>query len=456
MPLATTGRSGPTHTRPGGHEVLVAFATRVGVVLLGMVVQALLARLLLPEGRGGFAICVALATLLGMLFTPGAQQGAQQLVMTRETDVSEGTSCAFVICVVGGALAAVLAMPLFGSDIAYFEKATRPSFHWALALVPIVAFATAVEHQLAALRRFDSLALVSLLRTVTNVLAVIVLVWALALGVEGALAALAVANLAMIASCLWYLRRRAGFVFRRPKAGPLRRILNYGLRYHVARAGEAIGPHMGVLALGLFAAESDIGIFAVAGSLMVAFMLVSNAVGNVLLPRIAVLDDPENPGATDRARARLVALCLRLVCAATAAALLAMLVVSGPLVSWLYSDAFLPVVPLLWIIAPGMLANACVGMYMTYFKAVNKPETCSWTFVLGLVAELFVLIWLFPLLGVAAAAWAMTSGWLCRFLALSWLFHRRTGFGWARTWAPRWDDVVFLSAAARRLLRQSP
>ena len=441
-------------SRSGGQDVALVFATRIGVVLLGLVVQAMLARMLLPDGRGAYAVCLVFATVLGMMCTPGAQQGAQQFVMTRQTSVSQAVSCAFAICVVGGGLAVALALPLLATELAYFQKAERSSFHIALALLPIIAFALAMEHQLAALRRFGRLASASLLRMVANVGAIVALVWIFDLGVGGALWAMVCANAVMIGFCIWDLRQ-CGLMFSLPAKEHLLRILGYGLRYHIARAGEGLGPYVGVLALGLLATDAQIGLFAAASTLMIGFLVMSNSVGNALLPRIALAKPSGaslgNGETSTDGRPVLVAACLRVVWVVTAIALVATLAVGAPLVRLLFSAAFLPMLPLLWIIAPGIFAGACAGMFMTYFKAVNRPEVCSWTYLLGLVVDIGALLLLFGWLGTAAAAWALTLGMAsrCAFLALA--FHKATGLGWRKCWLPSRDDVSFVLAAARSL-----
>ena len=66
-----------------GQDIAILFAIpRIGLVVPGLLVQGLLAWLL-PEGRGSYAVCLVFGTLLGMLFTPGAQSGAQYLVLAR-------------------------------------------------------------------------------------------------------------------------------------------------------------------------------------------------------------------------------------------------------------------------------------------------------------------------------------------------------------------------------------
>lgn len=456
----------------GGRDVAVVFASRVGLLLLNLLVQGMLAHFLLPEGRGSYAVCLAFATSLGLLFTPGAEEGAQQFLMTRNA-VSQAVSTAFVICLVGGALAIGLAIAAMQSDAAFFHKAHARSFYLALCFLPVLAFSMAVEHQLAGLRRFGRLAVFLPLRAAVNIVGVFVLVRQMGFGVDGAIIALAASYLLMIGLCLRDLRRHCGLAAAWPQRASLAFILGYGLKFHVARVRSGVGPQLGILVLGLMASSGQIGLFAVACTLMIGFALISNAVGNALLPRIAVReavrslrpDELQGAAAAEVAAApsdaegsastpALVALCLRLVCAVTAGAMLALLLVAGPLVELLFSQAFLPAVPLLWLIAPGVLANAGCGLLVTYFKAVNRPAICSRALWAGWCVELAVLVLLFPTMGVAAAALGVALGAGCSLVLLAIAFQRATALGWLGTWLPRRADATYLRSALRRVLER--
>ncbi len=417
------------------------FANLGGMACLTLLIQGLLAYTLLPEGRGAYAVCIAFGTLLGLILTPGAQQGAQYFVAARRMRVSQGVSSALAICFAGGGLAAALAAPLIYSDLAFFQKAEPRAFLLSLSLAPLTAVSIALDHQLVALRRFGRLAVFSLSRIAANALALLILVPALGLGVDGAIIAFAAGHGVMIAVCLLYLRRHCGRAFEMPERSNLIRIVGYGLRYHVARIGSAIGPYFGVVILGAIASQNEIGLFAAASALMLGFMLISNAVGNALFPRVAGAE-----------RVETVALCLRLVLLATALAMLALLALSAPLVRLLLSDAFLSAVPLLWIIAPGILANAANGIFMTHFKGANRPTICSWAVFLELCANLSALLLLYPILAGEAAAWAMTIGMACGCLFLSIAFHRTTRSGLLAVWLPRRGDAGFLWAAGKSAL----
>ena len=430
---------GPRTT--GGQDAALVFATGVGTVIFGLAIQSLLAYTLLPEGRGSFALCVAFAGVLGVLFTPGAREGAKYFVMTKQATVSESVGAALAICLVGGTLAATVTIPFVHGDIAFFHKAETRSFYLALALVPVMAFSGAMEYQLAGLRRFGPLAVFTLVHLTVNVLVLLFLVWVGRIGVGGAVAAVVGAHGCTVLLCAWHLRRRHGLVLTNPFRAVSARIVGYGLRFHPAGIGSALEMSAGVLILGLFASQAEIGLFATASALVFRLRMISDAVGNALLPRIA-----------DSGRPELTTLCLRVVSCGTVAAMLAVLAISTPLVRILFSEAFLPAVPLLWIIAPGVLAYACAGILGTYFKGIGRPGICSWAVSLGLAANLIAIPVLYPVVGVSAAAWGLTLGMICRLVLLAAAFTRATRMRWLSIWLPRPGDAVSFWRAFRAAL----
>ena len=422
-----------------GQDVTVLFATRIGLAAFTLLAQGLLAWILLPEGRGSYAVCVAFTTVLGLFLAPGVQQGTQYFVAAGRASISQGVSCALTLGLIGAALAAVLAIPLIGSDTALFDKAATHSFYLALPLIPLTVISTAIDYQFVALRRFKRLAVFSLLRVGVNALAILPL--ARGFGVDGALLALAASHLVMITVGLRDLRRHCGLVAETPSWSLLGGVFGYGMRHHLGRIVEAIGPQPSILVLGLLASAADVGLFAVASTLIFGFCLISGATGCAILPRIAVKESPE-----------LVAMAVRLVLGATVCALIVVLAFASPLIRFLFSEFFLPVVVLLWILAPGILAHVVGEIFGTHFKAVNRPDICSWAGSLGLCVNLTVLALLHPALGVEAAAWAMTTGMLCSCAFLVIVFQRTTRTRWFRIWLPRREDARFLRDIGRFML----
>ena len=420
---------GPRTT--GGRDAAIVFATQIGVAVFGLAIQSLLAYALLPEGRGSFAVCAGFAAVLAVVFSPGAQQGAQYFVMTKQATVSEGVNVALAICLVAGALGFALTVPFLHSDIGFFRKAETSAFYLALALVPVMAFSGSMMYQLAGLRRFGQLAVCSLVHVGVDILTLLGLAWVDRITVDGAVAAAIGGHSCKVVLCAWYLRRHHGLVPTNPLRAPFARVVGYGLRFHPAGIGGVLETTAGVLVLGLFASAAEIGLFATASALMFGLRMISDAVGNALLPRIAGSGRPE-----------LTTLCLRVVWCGTLAATLAMLLISTPLVRILFSDAFLPAVPLLWVTAPGVLAYACAGILGTYFKGIGRPGIFSWAVSLGLAVYLIAIPTLYPALGVSAAAWGLSLGMICRLVVLAVAFARATRMRWLSIWLPRLADAA--------------
>ncbi len=425
----------------GREDVSVMFVTLSSMAALSLLIQVLLAYTLLPEGRGAYMVCIVFAALLGSILTPGAAYGTQYYIMTRDINASQGVASALIISLVGSVVALPLALPLIHSDIAFFQKAETHTFLLALVLVPLMAFSFALDQQFVAHRRFRQLGIFSLLRILTNVLSILIIVWHLELGVDGAVMALGVSHSVMIVACLLYLRRNYGLTLQMPQSLNFIRILVYGLKYHTARIITVLEAHIGIVVLGLISTQAEIGLFSLASALMLGFILISNAIGTALLPRIVGLD-----GFT------LIAFCIRLAYTATAGCIIVFLALSAPLIDTFLPEAFLPIVPLLWIIAPGTLAGAISGILMTYFKGSDLPQICSAAVFLGLCVNLCSLPLLYPTLGIAAAAWAVTLGMLARCLLLAIVFHRETRAEWLPIWMPRTSDASMLWAECRSML----
>ena len=430
----------------GGQEVVLLLATQVGVVLAGLATQSLTAYILLPEGRGAYAVCLLFGFLFGALFTPGADRGAQYFVMAGRTSVSQGVSIASAICIAGAGLGVAAAIPLIHSDVAFFQKADTRSFYFALSLIPLTAYSTSLHLQLAGLRRFAKLALFSLVQSMTNVVMISVLVWGLDLGVDGAVASVALGHAVFIAACISDLRRSCGLVPELPRRADIARVLGYGWKGYVARTGAMLDERVGILFLGMLASRADIGVFAVGIALMTRLTIIPNSVVPSIMPRIA---------SDARGRPDLVTLSTRGVYWATGAALVGLLAISSPLVRVLLSEAFLPVVDIMFVLAPGVLALSGSLVMMAFFNSVNRPDVCSWATGVGLSANVGSLVILYPLLGFEAAAWAMTIGFVSRSVFLLFMYRRTARVSLVSLWLPQRGDATRLRDLARSILGRS-
>ena len=427
----------------GIHEVALVFTSRAGAYTFGILRQSLLAYILLPEGRGSYAVCVTFAVLIGLVFSLGFNHGVQYRVMAKRISVSQSLFFALTACLVASFVAVAVALPLIHSDLAFFQKADTSSFYLALILIPSALITNATELLLLGLKRFFSFAVFLLLQSITVVLGIVILTWGLNWGVNGAILALAAGHVVMITFCLRDLCRNYRLAFEMPSLSKLHQVFSYGLRDYAAQVGIRIELGVGILALGMLAGRADIGLFAAASVIMMRLGLISTSVETVLLPRVAsgAIKNPEAIG-----------LHLRLVSLMTGIVLAIFLAVSVPLVRLLLSEAFVSAVPLMWILAPGILAHAGTNIFTAYFHGVNCPGLCSWSVWLGLSVNVLSLWTLYPAFGIKGVAWAMTIGLITRAAFLIFMFRRATGMTLGAVWLPRWEDFDYPRNVARGIL----
>jgi len=259
---------------------------------------------------------------------------------------------------------------------------------------------------------------VILLQTTTALILILLLAGASDLGVRGALFAQVVASLLAALLLFADLRACCGLRLVLPAWRHFRQVLSYGARYYLARIGNLIDSGLGIFIIALVATQEDIGLFAAASALVLKVLVLTDSVETTLLPRIA----------TDReGRTALVAQCVRVSMLFTTAATGAIVVLSVPLVTIVLSPKFIAAVPLIWILAPGVVLYGGSQILMAFFRGTGRPGVCSLVTWAGLLANGAALLVLYPSIGLPAAAWAATAGYACRSMVLLAAYRRATG-----------------------------
>jgi O-antigen/teichoic acid export membrane protein len=214
-----------------------------------------------------------------------------------------------------------------------------------------------------------------------------------------------------------------------------RDLLTYGLRSYVAKLSAATYFRLGTMILAFFAPAAEIGIFAAGSGLVTRILMVPTSIETALFSRVAA-DGEGRPDTVSQA-ARVSAM-------VSGACLLALALLGRPIVALLLSPSFSRVVPLIWIMIPGVYARAATKVLMSYFMGTNRPGTCSWAIGLGMVVNIFALFALLPSYGLTGAAWAMTLGYFTSSAILVVSFRIASGMTVTETWLPRAEDRAVL------------
>jgi len=424
----------------GARDTAITFFTRLSVMAASLGIQSALAWLLGPAGRGSYAVCILFAMILGVVFTMSVDRAGQYFVASGRAPVADGVMATLFTALVGSLVGVAVGYVLIGSGAEFFTKATPLAFRLSLILVPLNVLTESLVFLLMGIRRFTWMSRMAIARVATHLAATLVLVMWLDFGVNGALGALMIGNAVAIGIGLSFLRLEYGLAPRRLRRRDFTELLSFGLRYWVANLGSHMNFRIGVLVLAWFVTAPEIGIFAAAAGLVSRVLMIPDAIGAALLPRVA--SDPEG-------RSVLVAQVSRLSLMVCGTLLTLLVIVSRPLVAVLFSPDFMPAVPLIWMIAVGVFAHSGTEVLVSYFMGINRAAICSWAVVSALASNFVALMVLLPMIGLPGAAWAMTIGYLARTIVLVVSFHVVTRRGFRETWQPRRSDLALLNGLVR-------
>jgi O-antigen/teichoic acid export membrane protein len=209
-------------------------------------------------------------------------------------------------------------------------------------------------------------------------------------------------------------------------------LIHYGVRYWLAELTQLLHVQAAPIFLGLVATESEIGIFATGLALTARVGMIPDALASLIQPRVA-----EDAGG----RPELVAQSARLVGLTCLGLLLAMSLLSKPIVATLFSTAFLPAVPIIWLLVPGIAFRCATKLILPYLNGTNRPGVQSWATIACLITNYAALIVLYPRAGLAGAAIAMNAGYFVSGFILLVAFHRFSRMRIRKAWLPGWSDL---------------
>jgi O-antigen/teichoic acid export membrane protein len=198
---------------------------------------------------------------------------------------------------------------------------------------------------------------------------------------------------------------------------------------------------LGTFVVAMYGSPEDVGFFAVASALVLKVLALPDSIETVMLPRIA---------ADHAHRVELVAQSVRIAALLTGLAIAGIVAVSVPLVDVLFSPRFLPSVPLIWAMGLGVFTYAGSQMLMNYFRTIDRPGVCSLATWAGFVANAVVLLALYPVIGLHAAAWGMTAGFAARSIVLFTTFRQLSGPAAIAAMRFRRDDLATIVQLFRR------
>ena len=377
------------------HDVAETYATRIVLVGIGLVTSVIVARILGPTGRGLYAVATTVGGVgvqignLGLhaanTYSVARDAGRLSTLLGNSLLVSFGAGIA-VIAVMWGIFSAwPSAAPLGGTLLLL-----------ALVWVPVGLAYLFLQNLLIGMGDLRS----SNSAEIGNrVLSVLLVGFVLLLGTVRPETVFLAGLAALAAGAGWMLRRLCIRFRVRPalSAHLFRENVRYGLKAYAAAMFAFVVLRSDLLLVQYLLGPEQVGYYSIAVTVADQLYMLPVVVGTILFPRLSGMQGDDERWAY----ARRVSIW---VGAGMTAFTVAVGIAADPLVRLLYGAPFLPAVPaLLWLL-PGIVMLSVNTIYMNYFASTGMPPVTILAPAAAAVLNVGLNLVLIPLLGIVGAS----------------------------------------------------
>jgi O-antigen/teichoic acid export membrane protein len=197
----------------------------------------------------------------------------------------------------------------------------------------------------------------------------------------------------------------------------LRRMIAYGIKFHVSILAGAIMLRADLLVVNHFRGPEEAGVYSVASQFALLLMLLPGVIATLLFPRVTAEQDAR--GETTCLVTRYTTSIMFLCCLAA--------VPFSLLLPVLYGEAFSDATKLLLILLPGVYLMGLESVLVQHFNALGLPRAIPVYWVITLALNLVLVFTLVPRFGAQGAAIASTISYAAIFALVALHFHTSTG-----------------------------
>jgi O-antigen/teichoic acid export membrane protein len=198
----------------------------------------------------------------------------------------------------------------------------------------------------------------------------------------------------------------------RADAALLRRMITYGLKFHISVLAGAIIFRADLLVVNLIRGPAEAGVYSVATQFSLLLMLLPGVIATLLFPRVTAEQDKY--GETTWVVTKHTALIMLACCLAA--------VPFSFLLPLVYGQAFSEATGLLLILLPGVYLVGLESVLVQHFNALGLPRTIPVYWLVTLVVNLVLVFALVPQFGAYGAAIASTVSYALIFALVAFYF----------------------------------
>lgn len=363
---------------------------------ISLLTGILLSRWLLPAGIGQYQLVITALLITGGITTLGVGQATIFYINRKKIDITVVATVAFKFSLVMGLANMLIVLAL----LCY-----RPYFgeipFWVILICGIqgmgLTLMATLYPVLIAPLEIKKYIIVRLIPSLVLLVLVILGILLGLININYAWVASSIAQISGVLTVLWFLRRwislRMPFEWKLFKS-----LAAYGAKINLTYIVRVLNGEIGLLLLRYFSRGdfTEIGYFGRAVRLATILLLLSESLSPLLYSKWSSLENTPRRLQTERVSRVFWALLVLLI--------VALELLAGYLVAFLYGSAFLPAVPIMRIILIGVGARFLLSPLFSFFSSSGKPLLTSLVLSINLALMSVLMIFLVPTyMGIGAA-----------------------------------------------------
>ncbi|MDZ7266142.1 MAG: oligosaccharide flippase family protein [candidate division KSB1 bacterium] len=424
----------------------LTLASRIAIAVFGFLISALTARFLGPEGKGFYAVLTLLPMLLAQVISLGLTNANIYLLGQKRAELRPAAENALIFSLAAGAALLGLYWLLRPWADALLFKDIAPS-------LTALAVWAAPFHLLFLIFNYLALAdddiggfnLPNLSRQVLLLCGFLLLLWGHGLHVTSAMLWWSAVNalVALHACRRIYQRARFGL---RWHSRLFRETLGYGLKTYPGIVLYLLSWRLDFILCNSLLDATAVGFYSTATVLAEILWFVPQTLSVVLLPQASRLSELEARELTSRV--------CRFTLWLTLLAALLLGLLADHIVTLVFGPAFVPAVPALWLLLPGVVMYALSNLLTSHLVGRGHPRENNQALALAFFANLGINLCTIPRFGILGAALASSLSYTLATLHLLRAYQRLNGASLAEIILPRRADLHLLENLKSSLIRE--
>ena len=392
--------------------------SQFSIFIIAVVTSIITARLLGPEGKGQ----LALVLLIPMLVVTFGRMGIGHAVnyyagKTTSTKLIANSLALSVL------ISVLLIIPsfltVFSVKSIFFKEVDERFIIIICSFMPFYLFNNHFISLLQGLYRIDHINIISIARSAINLILLIVLIRIFSLGLTGAIIAAIVSVLLAVFLLAFFLFKEINLKEVGLDFNLMKQLLKFGFKSHTGNILKDLSYRSDILIISYFLPAASVGYYTVAVVIGEIIWNIPNAIGSVLLPRVARMDNKSAKLFTPAV--------IRTVLVPVTIACFMIFLLGKSIIIFAFGQDFLPSASALIILLPGIWALTVWKILASDLIAQGHPMKYSFTSGIALVTMVILDLWLIPELGINGAAIASTISYIAATVSIIFIYTRITG-----------------------------